>query len=103
MGRAVAGDAADEIRAEPRLLHGEVFLQRLQLPRERLERAGLPEREPQVVGEIAGHALHRLRIVLAGHHGIERVEEEVGIHLLLELPYLERIARSMARPQRSSG
>ena len=90
MGRPVAGETADKIVAEPDLLHGEVFLQGLQFPRERLKRAGLSEREPQVVGEVAGDALDGLRIILAGRHGVERVEEEVGIHLRLQLPQFER-------------
>ena len=84
----VGVDPADEVVVKPALLHRQILFQGIQLPGERLERARFPEGEAQIFGEILRHLLHRSRIVFARRHGVEGIEEEVRIHLLLQLPQL---------------
>ena len=53
---------------------------------ERLERTGLAKGKPQVSGEVLRYPFHGVGVVLGGRYGVEGVQEEVGIHLLLLLP-----------------
>ena len=64
------------------------MLEGIELAGEGLERLRLAQREAQVVGEVLRYPGHRIGIVAGGDDGIERIEEEVGIHLRFEVAQL---------------
>ena len=85
VGGLIALDPTDEILSKPRLLNGEIFFQRLELPRQRFQRPWLLQGKTQVVAKILRHPLHRIGVVSAGDYGVEGVEEKVGVHLRLQM------------------
>lgn len=94
-GRKVAVDPRLQAVAEADALDREVFLERVEFPRQGLERGRGPQQEAEVVGQRLRQRLDRGGILAAGHHRVEGVEQEVGADLPLEplefLPQRERL------------
>ncbi len=77
---------AQEVSLEPESLNGEEFFQGADFPRQRFQGWGFAKQELKVVDKALGHVSDRHRVILAGKHAVERIENEVGAHLRLQVP-----------------